>query len=38
MALITAARRLVEPDQMGRLFKALALCHPDLPTPPGFEE
>jgi len=22
---------------MGRLFKALCLCHPGLPTPPGFE-
>ena len=32
-----AARRLAEPDQMGRLFKALAICHPALPTPPGFE-
>lgn len=37
MALIEAARRLAEPDRMGRLFKALALCHPDAPAPPGFE-
>ena len=36
-ALIDAARRLAEPDRMGRLFKALAVCHPGLPTPPGFE-
>jgi SAM-dependent MidA family methyltransferase len=36
-ALIEAARRLAEPDRMGRLFKALALCSPDCPTPPGFE-
>ncbi len=36
-ALIAAAQRLVEPDRMGRLFKALALCHPACPTPPGFE-
>jgi SAM-dependent MidA family methyltransferase len=36
-ALIEAARRLAEPDRMGRLFKALALCHPACPTPPGFE-
>ena len=36
LALIEAARRLTEPDQMGRLFKALALCSPSLPTPPGF--
>ena len=35
--LIAAARRLAEPYRMGRLFKALALCHPDCPTPPGFE-
>jgi len=37
MALIDAARRLVEPDHMGRLFKALALCSPQCATPPGFE-
>ncbi|MCL2428424.1 MAG: SAM-dependent methyltransferase [Alphaproteobacteria bacterium] len=36
-ALIEAARRLAEPDRMGRLFKALALCHPAAPVPPGFE-
>ena len=36
-ALIEAARRLAEPDRMGRLFKALAICHPGLPPPPGFE-
>ncbi len=36
-ALLDAARRLAEPNRMGRLFKALALCHPDLPPPPGFE-
>ena len=35
--LITAAQRLVAPEAMGRLFKALCLCHPKLPTPPGFE-
>ena len=35
-ALIEAARRLAEPDRMGRLFNALAVCHPDLPPPPGF--
>ena len=37
MALIAAARRLAEPVRMGRLVKALALCHPDCPTPAGFE-
>ena len=36
-ALIHAAQRLAEPDRMGGLFKAMALCHPGLPTPPGFE-
>jgi len=36
-AMIEAARRLAEPDRMGRLFKALAICHPALPPPPGFE-
>jgi NADH dehydrogenase [ubiquinone] 1 alpha subcomplex assembly factor 7 len=37
LALIEAAKRLAEPNRMGRLFKALALCHPACPTPPGFE-
>jgi SAM-dependent MidA family methyltransferase len=36
LALTTAAQRLAEPDQMGRLFKAVALCHPGLPPPAGF--
>jgi NADH dehydrogenase [ubiquinone] 1 alpha subcomplex assembly factor 7 len=36
-ALIQAASRLAEPDRMGRLFKAMALCHPGCSTPPGFE-
>ena len=35
-ALLDGARRLAEPDQMGRLFKVLAVCHPGVPTPPGF--
>jgi SAM-dependent MidA family methyltransferase len=33
-----AAARLAEPDQMGRLFKVMAVCHPDLPMPPGYAE
>lgn len=37
MRLIADARRLAEPQAMGRLFKALAVCHPDLPLPAGFE-
>ncbi len=36
-AMMDGARRLAEPDRMGRLFKAMAICHPDLPLPPGFE-
>lgn len=35
-ALIEAAQRLAAPERMGRLFKALAICDPQLPTPPGF--
>jgi SAM-dependent MidA family methyltransferase len=36
-AMVEAAKRLAEPDRMGRLCKAIALCHPALPTPAGFE-
>jgi len=32
-----AAQRLAEPDRMGGLFKALAVCQPGQPVPPGFE-
>ena len=35
MALMEGARRLGEPDRMGRLFKALALTSPAM-EPPGF--
>ncbi len=35
-ALAMAAHRLTAPEAMGRLFKALAICHPALPPPPGF--
>lgn len=34
---LSGAERLVAPEGMGRLFKALCLCHPALPIPPGFE-
>ncbi|MBP0443380.1 SAM-dependent methyltransferase [Roseomonas sp. SSH11] len=34
---VEAAARLTAPEAMGRLFKALVLCHPGLSTPPGFE-
>jgi SAM-dependent MidA family methyltransferase len=37
-ALQTAAARLAEPNRMGRLFKAMAICHPALPAPAGFLE
>jgi NADH dehydrogenase [ubiquinone] 1 alpha subcomplex assembly factor 7 len=32
-----ALRRLIDPDQMGTLFKALAITHRELPAPAGFE-
>ena len=37
-AILAAAERLAEPAHMGRLFKAMALTHPDLPVPAGFAE
>lgn len=36
--LASARQRLTATDEMGRLFKAIAICHPDAPAPPGFEE
>jgi len=36
-SLYEAAHRLADPGRMGHLFKAVALCHPGLPAPPGFE-
>jgi SAM-dependent MidA family methyltransferase len=35
--ILSAAQRLVAPEGMGRLFKALTLSHPALPAPAGFE-
>ena len=32
----TALHRLIAPDQMGTLFKVLAITHPDMPAPAGF--
>jgi NADH dehydrogenase [ubiquinone] 1 alpha subcomplex assembly factor 7 len=32
-----ACRRLIDPAEMGTLFKALAFCHRDMPAPPAFE-
>ncbi len=37
-SLMSAAHRLAAPEGMGRLFKALCLCHRALPCPAGFEE
>jgi SAM-dependent MidA family methyltransferase len=37
-AMIQAAQRLAEPDRMGRLFKALAICSPGCPGLPGFAD
>jgi SAM-dependent MidA family methyltransferase len=36
MELMDGARRLAEPDRMGRLFKAISLVSPGVGTPPGF--
>jgi NADH dehydrogenase [ubiquinone] 1 alpha subcomplex assembly factor 7 len=36
--MMEGARRLTEPDRMGRLFKAIALTSPGTPVPAGFEE
>ncbi len=35
--MLSGAERLVAAESMGRLFKALVLCDPALPAPPGFE-
>jgi NADH dehydrogenase [ubiquinone] 1 alpha subcomplex assembly factor 7 len=35
--MMEGARRLAEPDRMGRLFKAIALVSPGFDIPPGFE-
>ncbi len=34
--IMQAAQRLTAPEGMGRLFKAMAICDPALPPPPGF--
>jgi SAM-dependent MidA family methyltransferase len=36
-AFTDSARRLGEPDRMGRLFKAIAISHPSMSSCPGFE-
>jgi NADH dehydrogenase [ubiquinone] 1 alpha subcomplex assembly factor 7 len=35
--ILSGAERLLAPERMGRLFKALAVCDPALGIPPGFE-
>lgn len=37
VALVDAAQRLAEPDRMGRLFKAMAICSSRTCVLPGFE-
>ncbi len=34
----SALKRLIAEDEMGTLFKVLALAHPAQPIPPGFDE
>ncbi len=36
-AIEAAMHRLIDPDEMGTLFKALAVCDRGLAAPPGFE-
>jgi SAM-dependent MidA family methyltransferase len=36
--ILSGAERLLAPERMGRLFKALAVCDPALGVPPGFED
>jgi NADH dehydrogenase [ubiquinone] 1 alpha subcomplex assembly factor 7 len=36
-AIASGCARLIDPAEMGTLFKVLALAHPALPTLPGFE-
>jgi NADH dehydrogenase [ubiquinone] 1 alpha subcomplex assembly factor 7 len=37
-ALATGLKRLIDPTEMGTLFKALAVTSPGLPAPSGFED
>ena len=37
-AIAAACRRLIAPEEMGTLFKVLALAHPALPAPAGLSE
>ena len=35
-ALVSGTTRLVDPEAMGLLFKAMAIASPDIPPPPAF--
>jgi NADH dehydrogenase [ubiquinone] 1 alpha subcomplex assembly factor 7 len=37
-AIDSGVERLLDPDKMGTLFKAIALVSPGLPPPPGFDD
>jgi len=37
-AIDAACRRLIDPEEMGSVFKVLALAHPSLPAPAGLSE
>ncbi len=37
-AILSAAQRLLLPESMGRLFKAICIAHPALPVPEGFRD
>lgn len=36
--IMMAVNRLIDPDEMGDLFKVMAVCHPEIPVPPAFEQ
>ncbi|MCE2509749.1 MAG: SAM-dependent methyltransferase [Alphaproteobacteria bacterium] len=37
-AIRAACRRLIDPEEMGTLFRAMAIAHPDLVALPGFDD
>lgn len=36
--ILQAVHRLIDPNEMGNLFKVMAICHSNIPTPPAFEQ
>jgi len=36
--LLSGARRLIDPDKMGELFRVMTVASPTLPAPPGFAD